>query len=899
MNNGKCEYATSGEFKKGRSITIPQTNNENKFTTLETATTTTAYDVLLAATTATITTTTAATTITGTATTATTTAATIAATTTTTVTTTATTITSATTIPISTTNAERVRNVEGNISINDTVPVATARTTTNDDVPIEGIQLPHRTILQSFENETLVWLIYLQKLLEKNMHTYHSIIETFDSRGRIIISNPTFINDLISENNLHFLEEIAHELQENPDKYKVSVERTDDRQSWIVIHIGNYHKRENLKHETIFTNIPGTMHQFPARRDLPEELKANYHTIRIKLPYEFLNNSMSGKEKIQQKQGYTGSQNTSDNDVQRLNNHKEKLTFEKLPKKYIEDQHGYLYRIRIHDINKDLLFTNNITADHEMRQQEMQKSRSGKIENEDDDITGRNTSPTVNSFCFGMINRQLLYNASYKTLYDVSLEQCRCACAITWNDEDCAVKCKSFQYSNITRICFLNGDDHNGIFDLVYSWDTNYFYRICMVEDIVKDAIRNCPIGGKVKLEQIASEGINANWDTTISKNEANKTIHSTRKRSTIDHQSMLSSSTHRTQSVYWRKKSGKEEASKKAITEEVILLPGLWSKILKKKNDARNLKSLVLEIMKKESEEINDGTGGYQYRIEIRHGATTTTTTNTPYSNNREIQSTENSDLETIRESFAATKILTDYTAKTRTTKPLSYEEVKSLTKKKPKVKVMRTAEHVKIRANNKEVSLTVGLDGTSDDYSDNHNLNENDITTVSVTVAEGSSKMKANEKFEIPEADFEDASKTEQNSPPKAAENCFEVIDGFILKDTAGGLEQEVTLEECQCYCANSRINERYSFQCISATYYHNERDCILNLQTRNEVPDQFKRQDNVSYLGMICSVEDSKQQLVNIDLIDGCRRIVNISTSTTKPEIFTPGLAYISIF
>ncbi|EJW71132.1 hypothetical protein WUBG_17958 [Wuchereria bancrofti] len=72
---------------------------------------------------------------------------------------------------------------------------------------------------------------------------------------------------------------------------------------------------------------------------------------------------------------------------------------------------------------------------------------------------------------------------------------------------------------------------------------------------------------------------------------------------------------------------------------------------------------------------------------------------------------------------------------------------------------------------------------------------------------VTEGSDEMITNNKFDIPGKNSEeDASKIEQNVALKPVGDCFEVIDGFILKGTAGGLEQDVTLEECQCYCANS---------------------------------------------------------------------------------------------
>lgn len=208
--------------------------------------------------------------------------------------------------------------------------------------------------------------------------------------------------------------------------------------------------------------------------------------------------------------------------------------------------------------------------------------------------------------------------------------------------------------------------------------------------------MRNCPMSGKAKLKEFASLETSANWDTTISKDEKNKTVHSTKKRSTIDHHSMFSSSTFRTQSVYWWKSSGKKEVINKTITEEVILSPSLWSKILKRKSAAENLKSLVLEILKKQSEEINTGKNGYNYRVEIR-----TDTATTPYGN-REIRSTKNADLDKTEKPFDATTISTNYT-KTITINLSSspYEEVNSLTKE-PEVDIMKTAEHVKITTNN-----------------------------------------------------------------------------------------------------------------------------------------------------------------------------------------------------
>uniref|UniRef100_A0A0R3RQS7 Apple domain-containing protein n=1 Tax=Elaeophora elaphi TaxID=1147741 RepID=A0A0R3RQS7_9BILA len=715
-------------------------------TTITTTTTTTAaavYYLLLAATTATTRSTTITTTI-------------------------ATTTATATAITTSTSNAKKITSVEGNDSITDSSPVTAAITTNTSTALI--MQLPHKTLLQS------LWWIDLRKLLEKDILTHRSVIEASDNSVMTTVSNPqTFISDISSESKIHFLDDIAHELRKNPNQYKVSVERTDGRQTWMVIRSGNYHKYENM----VFTDILGIMHQFPAKRDSPEQSKANYHILRIKLPFEVPNNGTLNEREIQQEQTSTFSQNTSGIDAERLN-------FEKLPEKYVKNQHGYHYRIQIHD-SQELPFTGNSTTDHEVRLAETGDRKAGKTENEDGSITKRKITLAISSPCFGMIDHQLLYNAAYKTLFDVSLEQCRCNCANTWIEKDCELKCKSFQYSNITRKCLLNEDDHKGNFDLVYSKDIDYFYKICPGEDIVKEAVRNCPMGETIKDEQIVLGGTSANLDRTINNDEESKTIRSTQKRSTIGHRSVFSPSAFRTQSVYWWEKSGgKEEGSNSGITEEVVLSPDLWSKILKRKSAASNLKSLVLELMKNQPEEINDEMKEYKYRLEIRHEDGSTT--NTPYGN-RGIRSTKDSDFETMEESFAARTISPDYTEMV-TMKLLPHEKVKSVTKKP---EVMKPTEYVGIEANNgdsekfkkpinelnksttqlmdnnqqtsvnkdlgefkkkmkishfsyllkkSKMDRTEGFDHTADDYNIN-SLNENDSTTIAVTVPEGSGEI------------------------------------------------------------------------------------------------------------------------------------------------------------
>ncbi|KAK6061707.1 PAN domain protein [Cooperia oncophora] len=77
-------------------------------------------------------------------------------------------------------------------------------------------------------------------------------------------------------------------------------------------------------------------------------------------------------------------------------------------------------------------------------------------------------------------------------------------------------------------------------------------------------------------------------------------------------------------------------------------------------------------------------------------------------------------------------------------------------------------------------------------------------------------------------------------------------------MMTNVAGGLEHDVSMDECKCFCANSKTSRRYSFECLSATYYHEERDCILNLDDRHRNPQLLEKQSSdyaVTYLAMTC--------------------------------------------
>ncbi|TKR81370.1 hypothetical protein L596_015250 [Steinernema carpocapsae] len=130
-----------------------------------------------------------------------------------------------------------------------------------------------------------------------------------------------------------------------------------------------------------------------------------------------------------------------------------------------------------------------------------------------------------------------------------------------------------------------------------------------------------------------------------------------------------------------------------------------------------------------------------------------------------------------------------------------------------------------------------------------------------------------------------------TTETQLPITHGKCFEVIDGYLTKSLAGGLEHDISLEECECYCANSIASGRYAFQCQSAIYYHDERDCVLNLDSRKVRPELFVESSdyNVTYLGMTCVADEATSALVDHSKKHGC--LGNRKTTTKAPTTPQP--------
>uniref|UniRef100_A0AC34FNW7 Apple domain-containing protein n=1 Tax=Panagrolaimus sp. ES5 TaxID=591445 RepID=A0AC34FNW7_9BILA len=103
------------------------------------------------------------------------------------------------------------------------------------------------------------------------------------------------------------------------------------------------------------------------------------------------------------------------------------------------------------------------------------------------------TDATASESCYRTISQQLLYRAAFEKLGGrVSMNDCRCACARTWENSETKPKCKSLQYNEITGECSLNQDDHTGKYDLISHKDVDYHYISCELSVLLDTTERMC-----------------------------------------------------------------------------------------------------------------------------------------------------------------------------------------------------------------------------------------------------------------------------------------------------------------------------------------------------------------------------------------------------------------------
>ncbi|CAL2051288.1 unnamed protein product [Caenorhabditis brenneri] len=221
--------------------------------------------------------------------------------------------------------------------------------------------------------------------------------------------------------------------------------------------------------------------------------------------------------------------------------------------------------------------------------------------------------------------------------------------------------------------------------------------------------------------------------------------------------------------------------------------------------------------------------------------------------------------------------------------------EKTKETTTKKPKVELV-TAKTVEGEKKEKKTPTTTKKPATTKKTTTKAPKTTTTTEEPTTTTTEEPSTTEPVKKSRPTGNDVRDENSNTAEAKPKEMvikrDGCFEVIDDHLMVSVAGGLEHDVSIEECQCMCANSKKSGRYEFQCRSATYYHTEKDCILNLEDRNMKSKLFERQFislNVSYIGMSCEIDETVKSLGSL-ATTGCRRQSETTTGEPPKEQIT---------
>ncbi|VDM62757.1 unnamed protein product [Angiostrongylus costaricensis] len=113
-----------------------------------------------------------------------------------------------------------------------------------------------------------------------------------------------------------------------------------------------------------------------------------------------------------------------------------------------------------------------------------------------------------------------------------------------------------------------------------------------------------------------------------------------------------------------------------------------------------------------------------------------------------------------------------------------------------------------------------------------------------------------------------------------------CFEEISGYMMINVAAGLEHDNFADSI--YYRTLLISRRYSFECLSSTYYHEERDCVLNLDDRHRSPQLLEKQSGqhaITYLAPTCEKDETTASLMRNSFDITCKRVTQNSMSTSK--------------
>ncbi len=98
---------------------------------------------------------------------------------------------------------------------------------------------------------------------------------------------------------------------------------------------------------------------------------------------------------------------------------------------------------------------------------------------------------------------------------------------------------------------------------------------------------------------------------------------------------------------------------------------------------------------------------------------------------------------------------------------------------------------------------------------------------------------------------------------------DECFLELPNFVLEGLALAIENNVTVEECKCFCVDAV--SRYGMDCLSIQYYYDSSTCLLNKENRYTILYGLIPDDQVDESGRLrhSARNDDDAQLFRLPL------------------------------
>ncbi|GMR29941.1 hypothetical protein PMAYCL1PPCAC_00136, partial [Pristionchus mayeri] len=510
----------------------------------------------------------------------------------------------------------------------------------------------------------------------------------------------------------------------------------------------------------------------------------------------------------------------------------------------------------------------------------------------------RRSKPNDSPICFRTKKRRYLLGGSFRHVPHTTIEHCRCMCANSWRD---SARCESLNYYS-NGMCVLNTGSHKGRFDLIDNPDATYQYVACDISmligiaDIVCDNTDNDmppkpmeQVFTKVWSEFARQESkeLTSVESTTPSFERKGKRVKSTTAEAVLTTTPSTTTTT--------------TDAPTTTITNTERTTEGVTE------DDLAALRKKLEEVEKEINEEVKREKELKEKEEELRRiGERTKKLEEEQRRNEEEIKKKEVEEEEKKKKKEEEEKKKEEEEKKKEEEEKKKEDERKEKEdeekkrveeeKKKELEKKIKEDRERKVREEKekkeKEEKREKAEEKRRKEEIEKNEISEEEEEEKKEKKDKKKERRQKKDKEDEEEEETDVTTRSETSTRPSKKEKCYEELFDYVMTSTAGGLEHDVSMDECKCLCANSMTSGRYAFQCRSATYYHNERDCVLNVESRRQRPEllerHYRKTYNVTYLGLQCSIMKAVMDLVNPRLEAGC--IQPFATTAVPPTTTT---------